>query len=366
MKNFIDQFELIQPSYERFARKINELIKELLEEQHVKFHGIEYRAKTIESFNEKVQRKGKSYLNPINDLTDLAGVRIILYYLDDINKLTEIIDSEFDVDEKNSVDKKSELQFDQFGYLSIHKVISLKSNRNELVEWQFCKGFKCEVQIRTVLQHAWASISHTLQYKEESDVPKEIRRELHRLSGLLELADEEFLKIKQKRLDLSNNIGESINNNNLDIRINLDSLFLFSQTSSIYKRIAEVGYESGYARITYGELERQLPKEDIEIAGFNFNISLLIKICEYLEIETLQQLEGELNKAFVEVGSKFTLLLSRLKESEEEEGSYFATPEFLVTQAVILMYLKTLPKDFLVEATQWDEKYISIMLSLNV
>jgi trimethylamine:corrinoid methyltransferase-like protein len=49
-----------------------------------------------------------------------------------------------------------------------------------------------EVHVRTVLQHAWAAISHSLQYKKEDDVPAALRRRLNRLAALLELADQEF------------------------------------------------------------------------------------------------------------------------------------------------------------------------------
>jgi hypothetical protein len=97
------------------------------------------------------------------------------------------------------VDKRETLAADQFGYVSVHKVVSLSKERAQLTEWAAWKDVQFEVQVRTVLQHSWAAIDHALRYKVKTDVPKTSLRRLMRLSGLLELADQEFAELRKER-----------------------------------------------------------------------------------------------------------------------------------------------------------------------
>lgn len=81
---------------------------------------------------------------------------------------------------------------DRFGYCSVHYVVEMSQKRLNLYEHQAYEGLKCEIQIRSVLQHAWAEIEHDLGYKSEIAIPKRIRRNFSRLAGLLEIADKEI------------------------------------------------------------------------------------------------------------------------------------------------------------------------------
>ena len=123
------------------------------------------------------------------------GIRIIVYYLEDLNKISEIIEKEFNVDYGNSINKLETLDPDRFGYRSIHYVVGISITRSSETEWRPYTNFKAEIQIRTVLQHAWAEIDHKLIYKQNREVPKDLRRKLSRLIALLELADEQFRDI---------------------------------------------------------------------------------------------------------------------------------------------------------------------------
>jgi ppGpp synthetase/RelA/SpoT-type nucleotidyltranferase len=183
--------------YEGFAHKLRELVTELIHKQDIEVAHIEARTKSVESFVEKIGREGKDYSNPLNEITDLVGIRVITYYREDIDKIGKIIREEFDIDWENSVDPSQVLEPDTFGYLSIHYVVSLLETRSELPEWEGYRNLKAEIQVRTVLQHAWAEIEHTLLYKTPQEIPNDLRRQLFRLSALLELADEQFSAIQQ-------------------------------------------------------------------------------------------------------------------------------------------------------------------------
>ena len=108
----------------------------------------------------KVERK--SHANPFDEIKDFAGVRVISYYNDDVDRIAIILNSELDVDPAHSMDKISNLDIDEFGYRPFHLVCKLKEPRIALPEWKRFSGLTIEIQVRSVLQHAWAAISHKL------------------------------------------------------------------------------------------------------------------------------------------------------------------------------------------------------------
>jgi len=176
--------------YEDFRSQLENLIKRLMHSNSIVASQITSRIKDRDSFVDKIKRK--NYEDPLIQCTDLVGLRIIVYYLEDLNKISEIIEREFKIDFENSINKLDTLDPDRFGYLSVHYVISISETRSKETEWLQYTNFKSEIQIRTVLQHAWAEIEHKLLYKQTHEVPKDLRRKLSRLIALLELADEQF------------------------------------------------------------------------------------------------------------------------------------------------------------------------------
>ncbi|HJH26042.1 MAG TPA: hypothetical protein C5S37_04530 [Methanophagales archaeon] len=170
-----------RPLYEAYTKKIEELIKALLEESNTQVHSVTYRTKEIDRFTEKVKREGKEY-KKFSDVTDLSGVRIICYFLSQVDELAEIIKSHFIVHQDLSIDKRKILDPDKFGYLSLHYVVELSEARARLPEYERFKNLLCEVQIQSNLQHAWAEIEHDLGYKSSIEIPKDIRRRFSRLA----------------------------------------------------------------------------------------------------------------------------------------------------------------------------------------
>jgi ppGpp synthetase/RelA/SpoT-type nucleotidyltranferase len=146
----------------------------------------ESRAKDPGSLENKLHRKQYSSLK---EIPDLAGVRIIVRYLSDVQRTVELLGSEFTIPESFPHRYSSP---DAFGYVSHHVVVKLSAERRGLREWNRYGDLACEVQIRTILQHAWASISHSLDYKSEEEVPTAVRRDLFRVAALLESGDEMF------------------------------------------------------------------------------------------------------------------------------------------------------------------------------
>ena len=84
----------------------------------------------------------------------------------------------------------------EFGYNSLHIVAKFTNSRCQLVEYQMYQDIRFEIQIRTVLQHAWAEVEHGLGYKSHYEPPMDVKRKLYRLAATLEILDEEFENIR--------------------------------------------------------------------------------------------------------------------------------------------------------------------------
>ena len=177
------------PILQRLAQKTYDQLNEVLRAQGVEINSIERRVKTEKSLRGKLEIKGGKY-NTINDVTDLVGIRVITYYTDDVDKVAAIVKNLFKVDWENSVDKRKLHKLDSFGYNSLHYICHLKNEEGELKDIPF------EIQMRTALQHVWSAIEHDIGYKGAVKLPPEFRRQFSRLAGMMELADDEFSRLR--------------------------------------------------------------------------------------------------------------------------------------------------------------------------
>lgn len=177
------------PILQRLAQKTYDQLNEVLRAQSVEINSIERRVKTEKSLRGKLEIKGEKY-NTINDVTDLVGIRVITYYTDDVDKVAAIVKNLFKVDWENSVDKRKLHKLDSFGYNSLHYICHLRNEEGEL------KNIPFEIQMRTALQHVWSAIEHDIGYKGAVKLPPEFRRQFSRLAGMMELADDEFSRLR--------------------------------------------------------------------------------------------------------------------------------------------------------------------------
>ena len=180
----MEQFRQRLPKLQSLSEEVLNLIKAALAEQAIELNSIEYRIKGEESLRGKLERKGNKYKS-IDDVTDLLGLRIVTFYTDDVDKVAVVIKSLFDIDWKNSEDKRKLHELNSFGYNSLHYICQLKEG-----------SMPFEVQIRTALQHVWSAIEHDIGYKGPVKLPAEFQRQFSRLAGMLELADDEFSRLR--------------------------------------------------------------------------------------------------------------------------------------------------------------------------
>ncbi|MFY9611635.1 MAG: hypothetical protein WAU45_23855 [Blastocatellia bacterium] len=250
----IRSFIEIRPQYEQLCSEVAYIVRKRMKDSGIEYSAITERAKTLKSFSEKLTRK--HYDNPIQDVTDLAGVRVVYLYKSQRGLIEKIIESEFEVIEK--VSKVEEVDADHFGYGALHYLVSL-GRKSSGARYEDLKGLVCEIQIRTVLQDAWAIVDHHLSYKQESDVPKPLKRKLNSLSGLFETADDQFDRIREEREDYKKEVKDKRSSKVgfLDQDTNLDTFTEFlkwkfpnnprvasneAQLSYILSRAIQFGY----------------------------------------------------------------------------------------------------------------------------
>jgi len=190
----IRRFEEQRPHFERLCEEVCQTMAKLLDGAGIKVAAVSARTKGLGSFLEKTLRK--SYTDPFAETTDFAGVRVTCFYSDDLWKVENLIYDEFP--DANKAEDVLVSNIDRFGYSASHFLVQLK----EKAPGSLCddlKGKTCEIQVRTVLQDAWAMFSHDLLYKYEHIIPDFLKRQFYALAGALETADVAFQTIREKR-----------------------------------------------------------------------------------------------------------------------------------------------------------------------
>ena len=207
----LQQFRELRPTLDRLSQVAYDLLRHALHEQGIYVTAIEHRVKTETSLAGKLELKGAKY-KTIEDITDLVGVRIITFYSDEVDKVAAIAKRIFDIDWKESVDKRKLHELNAFGYNSLHYICRLKEK--DAVDAN--KNPRFELQMRTALQHVWSTIEHDTGYKGEVKIPQEYRRQFSRMAGLLELADDEFSRLRTALTDYRRQTLALVKNGQLD------------------------------------------------------------------------------------------------------------------------------------------------------
>lgn len=226
MKEFEEQvkaYEEIRPIYMVFSDILTAILTRATKE--LGFSAIvQSRAKGIPNFAEKVIRTQGKYSDSVNEFPDLCGARVIVEHKDALDPVCDFIRKHFEIDESDTEDALMRLRVGEFGYRSVHFNVALKEGEfedliNEMSRGTAIKGFRClvkrlherrtemeiekskfrpgpkfkaEIQVRTLLQHAWAEFAHDRFYKSEFDVPRKWKRDASRISATLEEADDAF------------------------------------------------------------------------------------------------------------------------------------------------------------------------------
>lgn len=181
------------PLFEELRTEVEFAIRAAFRDHPVRLHSIRSRVKTRESFLGKVDRKG--YKAPFEQMPDLVGARIVCLFLDDLPVIDTVLKSIFDVFDED--DKTTPTAPELFRYQSVHYQARIRADHVG-PHYDNIKKFDFEIQARTILQDAWASVEHTLAYKGPRSIPNELKRDINALVGLFHVADKSFQHLRDE------------------------------------------------------------------------------------------------------------------------------------------------------------------------
>lgn len=221
------EYEELKDSYESLVDEVVYILSDLIHRSKIKVHNITYRenkVKTFESLYAKVLMH-RITEKQFEKVEDIAGVRVICLYRSDLERIGKSISESFRVLSSDTSRTRTETPF---GYASDHYIVKLPKECKG-ARYDNIKGLKCEIQVRTILMDAWASVSHHLAYKREVDIPSELKADFNSLAGLFHIADTHFelfrKGVESTRADLMETVRRDTFN--LDQEINFDSLHAY-------------------------------------------------------------------------------------------------------------------------------------------
>ena len=234
----LDEYRAKQPIFERLKVVVEEQLRRCLDENNIIVSGLEARIKTEKSLSGKLELKGYKY-HTLDDITDILGARIITFYSDEVDLISALVEKLFDIDWENSVDKRKMLETDRFGYLSLHYVCRIPESLYKDPAMPELNQIRFELQMRSTLQHMWANMYHDMGYKSEVEIPVEYQRNMSRLAGMLELADEQFSRIRREINDYRRNVQSLVASGNFnEVPLNGDTFRSYLELKPFH-RLAE-------------------------------------------------------------------------------------------------------------------------------
>ncbi|KKM83290.1 hypothetical protein LCGC14_1310900 [marine sediment metagenome] len=255
-KMFIkDQLNLYKQRYSEFIN-FNKILEEILH-RIAKPISTEYimqkRVKSLTSFTEKILRQ-PHFKDPITEMTDICGIRIIFPSLNDVKRVSTLIKENFIINPILSRSKVEDLDVSEFGYRSDHYSIILKKESSLYNDLSIPESFflqKAEIQVRTIIEHAYAAIYHDLGYKGAHRLKKQWEREFHRGAALLEQMDESFSRIELIIKDYETNFGGYLNEN--EIKNELEKLQIIHEVDP---ENADIAYRMALMAKNMGDWSR--------------------------------------------------------------------------------------------------------------
>jgi ppGpp synthetase/RelA/SpoT-type nucleotidyltranferase len=203
----VPRFRSERRYYQRYAVKLKAIL-DIAVPKLAPMALVEARAKTVPSFAEKILRKRPLYKDPLLDMTDLCGARVITFTDAEKQAVCEFIRENFEIDWTNSETESQRHKPSDFGYRSTHYIVQFRRGRHfipavavkvndALYPVEGVRPMKAEIQVRTYLEHVWATFTHDRSYKGGVALPASWQRELNALSASLETIDSDFNRLEQ-------------------------------------------------------------------------------------------------------------------------------------------------------------------------
>ncbi|MDE3090868.1 MAG: hypothetical protein KGJ80_15945, partial [Chloroflexota bacterium] len=253
----IEKYREVYSKYLTYAQTLQQVLEKAAR-QYAPLAIVQTRPKSIASFAEKAQRKKAKYRDPVNRITDLCGGRVITHTQAEMKSICEFIEKYFEIDWDNSVDVSQRLKPTEFGYRSVHYVIRPKpgvfpTKGIDVVVPETVFGLKAEIQVRTLVEHAWASFSHDKAYKGEFAIPAKWQRELAGLAAMLEEADSTFSRIQAGLQTYASNYGAYMTEDQMRDEIQVLKTVLSCDAENV-----ELAHRIGKLAMTLGDWQKAI------------------------------------------------------------------------------------------------------------
>lgn len=227
LKAIRNEYSKREHQYEQLKDEVLNILEKELKRHHIRLHLLEGRVKKIDSFIAKAKRISIDY--PFDEIDDICGTRVICLFRSDIESIEKIICENFKI---IYIDNKITTKpIQEFGYFSTHCVGMLPKQISGQ-RYDKIKNLRFEIQIRTIAMHAWATISHYIDYKSHYSTPAHLRKDFIALSALFHVADTNFelffQSSKEARKQMEQRFSKVFENKEpFDIEINIDSLSVY-------------------------------------------------------------------------------------------------------------------------------------------
>lgn len=259
-KEILLEYKELHPLLNKWGKTVDSILKnEIL--QDIKNSGCvqiitNYRLKDNESYVSKAIYR-KKYSNPLLQMEDKIGTRIVLLKTNDILIVKDLITKNNNWKAKitKNIDKEIENEPLKFDYQSLHIVVNPLPNNKEYNNSDV-NIYSCEIQIRTLLQHAFAEISHDSTYKGPYKDDIGIKRKLSKSMALMEATDDYFCSIY-----------DDMNNKERDINIYLNSL------TNMFKEFYPEFNQNNVNKFLTDKVFDLLKKKDITIENLKLFVS---------------------------------------------------------------------------------------------
>ena len=239
----LEEYRATMPVFEKMKEIVCTELNNSIQAGGLYITAMESRIKTEKSLAGKLELKGSKYTS-LTDITDILGARVITFYSDEVDKIAAMVERLFDIDWANSVDKRKMHELDSFGYNSLHYICRIPKSMYSDPAYPELNDYRFELQMRTALQHVWATMDHDIGYKSEVEVPHEYLRQLNRLAGMLELADEQFSTIRTSIIDYRRQVQNLVSSGKFDeVPLNGDTFKSYMELKpfdKLNKRIAAI------------------------------------------------------------------------------------------------------------------------------
>ncbi|MCI5902038.1 MAG: GTP pyrophosphokinase family protein [Blautia sp.] len=218
--------------YELAVRELMVKFEHIIEEHRQKdlYSPIEQvcgRVKTISSLLEKMQRKHVPMERMEEEIEDIAGVRLICQFEEDIETVASLIKKRADMTVKSEKDYLTHIK--QSGYRSFHMIVYYTV---ETIDGP--KRLQVEIQIRTMAMNFWATIEHSLQYKYKGDMPEHVAERLSKAADAIISLDKEMSSVRTEIMDAQ--ISSQMQSNLVkDILNNIENLYKLSNKREVMK-----------------------------------------------------------------------------------------------------------------------------------